>query len=441
MIFIFGLTAVGQTDFSGNINLDGLLSTKEDLPFWFYSNQRGRISETTSVSGLLQGKVTYELSDNSNIEFGGGIYYEDAFNDEIFIDELYAALDYKWLEIIAGSKQKAEVYNGLSASGESILWSLNARPVPGLQIKTAEPVYFSPGGNLAFEGSWNEYYLGDNQGAEKVRLHHKELSLIYRFGAGWTAKAGLQHFVQWGGRSEFFGEQPAGLTDYLRIISGRKGGENSSQTDQDNALGGHLGSWELYITKETRGFTYQFIYNNLFEDGSGSRLANTPDGRYGFFVENRDQNQLINSFIYEFYYTREQSQTGPHLYDNYFDGGVYAFGWTYKGRIIGVPFFSYDSELNEVVNNKFLAHHVGFAGQFSTSIETFPYKVLLSYAHNEGTYFSKLNPEGVDEDVLNFYSKFRILNLPVQADVILGMELNSVEEPKFAAGISLSKGF
>jgi len=31
----------------------------------------------------------------------------------------------------------------------------------------------------------------------------------------------------------------------------------------------------------------------------------------------KDQRQLINSFMYEFYYTRKLSQTGPFLYDNY----------------------------------------------------------------------------------------------------------------------------
>ena len=45
---------------------------------------------------------------------------------------------------------------------------------------------------------------------------------------------------------------------------------------------------------------------------------------------------------------------GPHLYDNYFNNGVYPFGWTYKGRVIGLPFFTYDSDENYIMNNKFI---------------------------------------------------------------------------------------
>ena len=145
--------------------------------------------------------------------------------------------------------------------------------------------------------------------------------------------------------------------------------------------------------------------------------------------------------MYELHYTREQSQTGPHLYDNYFNNGVYPFGWTYKGRVVGVPFFTYDSELNYIVNNKFIAHHIGIAGQFSSYVQSFPYKILLTYSHNEGTFKKPLNIEGLNEDVLNFYSKWRFLNIPLQADLSFGFDFNSIKKPVFGAGISLSKEF
>ena len=224
------------------------------MPFWFYSNQRGRVSEETNVDGWVNGKFQYQLSSNSSLEFGGGVLYNDAFKDEIYIDELYADFNYKWLQVIAGRKQKEELYNGLSATNENILWSLNARAIPGIQVKTNGPIYLSSNRNIGFEASWNEYYLGDNPGAEKVMLHHKNIRVLYNFNHGWSVKAGLQHFVQWGGTSEVFGKQPQGITDYLRIIGGRGGGENSLESDQVNALGNHLGSWELFVTKETRDY-------------------------------------------------------------------------------------------------------------------------------------------------------------------------------------------
>ncbi len=430
-----------QFEYSGSANLEGYYSSEDDLPFWFYSNQRGRVSEDTNIDGWINAKLNYNFSEFSNLAIGGGILYQDEFSDEVFIDELYADFKYKWLQVIAGRKQESELYNGLSATNENILWSLNARPMPGFQLKTVEPIYFKSGDKLAFEASWNEYYLGDNQGAEKVRLHHKELRLIYQFEGGWTAKAGIQHFVQWGGISENYGQQPQGFTDYLRIIAGRGGGGNSAEREQANALGNHLGSWELYLTKATTSNKFRFIYNNLFEDGSGSRFANIPDGRYGFYIEKKDKHRLVNSFIYEFYYTRDQSQTGPHLFDNYFNNGVYSFGWTYKDKVIGVPFFTYSAEENYVINNKISAHHIGIGGQFSNYSQSFPYKILLTYRHNEGTFSRTLNSEGLNEEVFNFYSKWRVLNLPVKADLSLGLDINSAEKPIFGAGISLSRQF
>jgi len=441
VIIFFPKLTYAQIDYSGSINLEAYYSSKEKLPFWFYSNQRGRVSEETNMDGWINGKMIYDFSANSSIEFGGGVLYQDAFKDKLFIDELYANFNYKWLQVIAGSKQKMELYNGLSATNENILWSLNARPVPGIQFKTNRPIFLDSNRKFGFEASWNEYYMGDNPGAENVRLHHKKIQILYNFRKGWSFKAGIQHFVQWGGISESYGKQPNGFTDYFRIIAGRGGGENSAEREQANALGNHLGSWELYISKEFKHTRLNFIFNNLFEDGSGSRGANFPDGRYGVFVEAKDPDQLVNSFIYELYYTKKQSQTGPHLYDNYFNNGVYPFGWTYKGRVLGAAFFRYDPELNYIVNNKFITHHIGIGGQLSIASQKLPYKLMLSYAQNEGTYGSSPGLPEIDENVLNFYSKWRLLNLPVVLSMDLGFEVNSRNEPIFATGISLSRNF
>ena len=173
-----------QAEFSGSVNLDGHYSSKEELPFWFYSNQRGRVSEETNIDGWINGKLNYKISEETSLEIGGGLLYQDALKDEIFIDELYADFKYKWLQIIAGRKQEAELYNGLSASNENILWSINSRPIPGIQFKTRHPIFFSSNGRFGFEALWEEYYLGNNPGAEMVILHHKNLSVLYHFNNG-----------------------------------------------------------------------------------------------------------------------------------------------------------------------------------------------------------------------------------------------------------------
>ncbi|WP_026837177.1 capsule assembly Wzi family protein [Gillisia sp. JM1] len=429
-----------QIEFSGEANLQGMLSSKEDLPFWFYSNQRGRVSSETSIAGWINGKMKYDISNDASLEIGAGVLYQDAFKDEVFIDELYADFKYKWLQVIAGRKQKEELYNGLSATNENILWSLNARPLTGIQI-SSETIYFNSSEKLGFDFAWEDYYQSDHTD-DFAFLHHKNFHLIYNFNQKYSIRAGLQHFAQWGGNSPRFGNQPDGFEDYLRVVAGYQGGEDAGAGDQENVLGNHLGSWELFVIRKFKQSSVQLIYNSIFEDGSGSRLANAPDGRYGIFWEHNNEDKLINSIIYEFYYTRHQSHNVNRWgADNYFNNGTYSKGWAFKNKVIGLPLFTYDKETQLVINNKFIAHHIGIGGQFSSYFQSFPYRILLSYAHNEGTYRSTLNTEDLNEDVLNFYSKWRLLNLPIKVDAVLGLEFNSYKEPIYAGGISISKRF
>ncbi|MDR5589349.1 capsule assembly Wzi family protein [Christiangramia sp. SM2212] len=441
VLIIWSQLSFGQFEFSGSATLEGYYTENEALPFWFYSNQRGRISENTNLAAWVNARTSYESSEKSSFEIGAGFFYNDNSSNKIYIDELYAQYNYKFLSLIAGSKHEKDLYNGLSASNENILWSLNSRAIPGFKIETSRPVYFSSQERLGLEFYWSESYLGDNPGAENVRLHHKQVQLLYNLNENWQFKASLRHFVQWGGISERFGTQPSGFTDYLKVITGRGGGENSIESDQANALGNHLGSWIFSVKRQGKNSSVKFLFNNLFEDGSGSRLANFPDGRYTFFYESSNSEKVINSLLYEFYYTKDQSKTGPHLYDNYFNNGVYPFGWTYKGRVIGSPFFTYHSEYNYIINNKFLAHHIGLSGQLSIFDNLIPYKFMVSYSNNEGLYSVPSGIDELNEDRLSYYAEVKVLRMPIQLNFLFGADFNSDSSNNIGAGISISKHF
>ena len=64
-----------QTEFSGSMNLEGYYSSKEDLPFWFYSNQRGRVSEKTNFDGWMTGRLDYNLSEEVSFIFSIFIFH------------------------------------------------------------------------------------------------------------------------------------------------------------------------------------------------------------------------------------------------------------------------------------------------------------------------------------------------------------------------------
>jgi hypothetical protein len=458
LLFLLAVnTSYSQIQYSGSVNLEGYYSSKEKLPFWFYSNQRGRISETTNVAGWLNGKAKYDINAKASLEIGGGLFYQDGFSDKVFIDELYADFDYSWLEVIIGRKQEPELYKGLSTTNENFAWSLNARPMPGIQVQTSRPVYFNKNEKLGIEFSWEEYLMGNDRYVKGTRLHKKNLHLVLNLEKNWKLKGGITHFAQWAGESPRR-KQPDGFDDYLKIITGREGGEDAGLGDQVNVLGNHLGTYEFYATKSYDDFRVKFIYNHFFEMGSGSRFASFPDGRYGVFYESDNKDALVNSFIYEFYYTKNQSQTVPHLYDYYFNNYDYASGWTYQNRVIGLPLLTTNyyedyrgvSESIKVGNNTIIAHHFGVAG---TLFQTLPYKLLATYRKNYGhyrnvgydgfEYYPADDPRGLiklDKNILSTKLDLQIPNPYLSLNIVFGGDF-SRSGTNVGAGLSLSKQF
>ena len=429
-----------QVEFSGSIHLNGYYSNNDELPFWMYSNERGRISEETNFSGWINGQMNYAISDKSTLEIGAGILYQDDYLNDDYIDELYADFKYSWFQVIAGRKQEPEMYNGLSATNENFAWSLNARPLPGLQIQTSSPIYFNENKKFGLEFSWEEYLMGNDRFVKGARLHTKSIYLVSNFNNDWQLKAGIRHFAQWGGDSTSLGAQADGFEDYLRVITGRKGSDAANMSDQINVAGSQLGTYELYLTKGFYDFKLKFLYNHFFEDGTGSRYANFPDGRYGIFFNKIEQNKLIEAAIYEFYYTRNQSKnsSAPHKNDYYFWNGIYRSGWTYQQRIIGLPFFDYDQDASLIVGNKFMAHHIGLSGVLNSETVNLPYKLFATYIQKDGTLSKSYTPKR-NEIYLNY--EIGLLQNPFNLRVRLGAEYSNIAQPIYGAGLSLSKQF
>lgn len=441
LIFItISLESSAQVEFSGKVSGSGFYSNSEELPFWFYSNQRGRISDSTDFSGLVSAKLNYDLSEISSLEVGGGFLYDDKFSDEVVIDELYVEFNWKWLKAIAGRKQRKELYNGLSATNENFAWSLNARPLPGIALSTVKPLFFNQNKKLGVEITWAEYFMGDDRFVKNARLHSKSLFLMYNPSTSFKLKGGISHYAQWGGNSPVLGQQPESFGEYLRVITGRSGGEEANMSDQINVSGSQLGVYIFELKKSTDNYSLKLIYNHFFEDGSGSRYANFPDGRYAVYFEKKEANSLLNALLYEFYYTKNQSQnsSSPHKNDFYFWNGIYRSGWTYQNRILGVPFFDFDSSLPQIVGNKFIAHHIGISGSVDVLSKAVPYKLKLSFVQKEGTLSKAYSPSRQE-----FYGNYeiRLLQSFIDLDLRLGTEFSNVANPIFGAGVNISKEF
>lgn len=428
-------------NFQAELNMYGLASTEDELPFWLYHNQRGRISSETNFSSWFSGKAVNFFSNGSFLIMGAGAFFDEAAPEPLKPDELYAHYQNSKFYVSIGKKQHPELYNGISSSNRSTLWSLNASPIPGIVIGTTDPVFFRGEDGFGFEAVLAEYFMGNDRYVKGARLHHKKISLVFEK-QEWSVILGFNHYAQWAGvnPSENYGKQPNSFEDYVFIFFGQEGGADASLGDQLSALGNHIGGYEFYLNKEFDDFRIQLFYNHLFEDGSGMRLRNTPDGRYGIFLEKKGKSHYINSVIFELYYTLHQSHTinAIHKWDNYFTHGVYKSGWIYGKKVIGAPFFTRNESGLGMVNNKFKAFHLGVSGRIDPLTESYPYKMMLSYSYNEGTPFERYIPK---QDVFYVNYEMKFWDEFVELRFQFGAEYNSYASPIYGAGIHLRKEF
>src|SRR5690606_12980487 len=104
---------------------------------------------------------------------------QNGYLDNIQLDESFFGFENSWLEATVGRKQRKEIYKGLSASNENILWSLNARPLPGLSLRTTGPVYIFKKAGIGFQASYEEYFTDDDRYVKDIRIHHKSAHLVF----------------------------------------------------------------------------------------------------------------------------------------------------------------------------------------------------------------------------------------------------------------------
>ncbi len=374
-IFSIGFSFAQNNDFNIDIIGYGRLSTEEEAPFWLHANNRGRLDEKTNVSGLIQITNQIDLGGDRFFQLGLSPLYKNGYEDGVKIDEAYFSYLTPKIGVTVGAKHEPDVYNGLSATNVNILWSTNASAIPGIQFFTRDPLFINGDSGIGFMGSLEEYFMDDDRYIENTRLHHKSFHIVYRNDYDFEISAGVQHFVQWAGISEEFGKLPNSFEDYITIFT--SGASNEVGGQEINALGNQIGSYEIKVNSKISDLDFQFIYNHIFEDASGMKMGNFPDGRYAIYVEdNRDSfwgSSWFKAFMYEFYYTKNQSRTRRSSLvdgaDNYFNNNLYRSGWTYKNQVIGVPFILLNENRFRIGTNILAVHHFGISG---TAFEEYP---------------------------------------------------------------------
>lgn len=342
----------------------------------------------------------------------------EAWGSHLMLDELYASLRWQCFTLDVGQKRRAQDFTGadaslgsLSVTGGHVVESGNARPMPGYKITLAPLAVPFTDGHLKIYGDFGDYRTMDERFAQDA-LVHRMLAGVQASAGGFSLDLGLDHYALWGGRHPNGVDMNISLANYLRIITGRNAGSDASLSDQINVIGDHGGAEFIKLAYRGDGWKVTAQHEIPYADRSGMKFKNFPDGvntlHFGFDRKDR----WISDILYEYHYTMFQSgpineekydEFGNPLFDpktantyggdNYFNNGEYRSGWTHFGHSICAPLFfvkgTYDRSWsgNGVTlgfeSNRYRAHHIGIGGML---FRKQPYKIMLTYSINHGTY-------------------------------------------------------
>lgn len=394
-----------------------------ELPFWVHTNTFGRLGNRTTGYAGASSKIDYTVNERSRISVGISAFYRDGVTSELQRNELYVQYERPVWRVVLGSKNPEVSDSYLSTTNENIILSGNTRSLPGILLETTKPLQIF--NRIHIDVGLGHYLLNDEQRfVQNTRVHYKRFYALYNLNGKHSIKAGIQHFAQWGGTSPSLGGQPNGLSDFARIFVGSGGGDNSFDGEQVNALGNHLGSIDAFYAYTHNKGVLSAYHLHLFDDGSGTRFANFPDGVWGLKYKFKNYKDLIIN--YEYIDTRNQSgSSGRSGRDNYFSNSIYRSGWTYEGEIIGLPFFELNQETGlGISNNRVVAHHI--AARISP-IKKLTVTGKMTYLINKGTFASPRIPN--QQSLLNYaridyFTKFGDINFTAGYDINNNNRLN-----------------
>ncbi|GAB3318930.1 capsule assembly Wzi family protein [Larkinella ripae] len=435
----------------------GSASTSAQTPFWLRANQFGIIPTRSPFGTIRAGISASYLYDRTKpaaligkkrrvIGWGYGL---DALANvgpktAVLLPEAYVRGQVWGFEFLAGRRREVVGLADSTLGTGPLIGSGNALPLPKVQIALPDytPIGFTKG-IVSFRGHYAHGWFGNRGPVTHSYLHQK--ALYGRLGKpGWPVRfyAGINHQVQWAGRSEVVtdedriknGRFPNGFTNYLNAIFGTSlaaRGDNIdttqfSKADRGNRVGNHLGSVDLGFEINANRFSLLLYRQSIYEDGSLFYLTNIADGLNGIRFQNRRpaaQGLHIQTVVAEFLYTLSQGGekfTENEKYrgnDNYFNHSQYIDGWSYRGLTIGTPSIPPARDTRPDLprpqtgefplfsnNNRVSVFHLGVSGRWR---QRYTFQLKASMSENLGTY---ANPFPADT---RQFSSVLVVGIPV----------------------------
>lgn len=356
-----------EFDWDVSVSAELLASSEDSNPFWFYTNTFRQRGETTDFTGFIGGELSYQLTENSRLYAGASGFYRNGFDDEFQRKDLYVAFQNRWLRAVGGALHRPVLYEGISLTNRDFLNSGNARPLTGVLLEAPEFLRLSK--NFALDWGIGHYFLNDDRFVSDTWVHFKRLALSYTFHEKNSFLFQIKHYAQWAGTSPVYGDLEDDFEAFVNVFFARKAPEIGEEGERLNAVGNHLGTYLLSYAHRHEDWILEVYHEHIFEDGSGTRLANFPDGTWGANMI-WNSSSFIRGVVYEFIFTLDQSGgTQTSGFDGYFGNNIYRSGWSYEKQIIGMPLILYDRDLeitalnNPIFSNRVRAHHIGLIGQ------------------------------------------------------------------------------
>ena len=415
-VAVLNADAEGWTvDWTASARLSG--TTGEYMPFWARTGEDGilpvRSSGVLTAGADLGYKAVNGIFFESGANLAGALAQKSPLNSKPvygLVDRLYLSAGWKMLRMDLGMKPRRGDLGALSVTGGDIMLSGNARNLPGVNL-SSDWIYFEKGRWVGIKGNLAHYHLWDNRVVSGAMIHDKSIAVKFAFGQNVDLMAGFHHYAQWGGES-----QAQSFRDYVKVFFARRGDAGDSVSDQLNVFGNHLGNEWARLVWRTKQFTMTFQYDKPFEDNSGMRLQNFPDGVWTLQFALSNRKAAVTDITYEFINTtwqsgnvhdrpatdEEMSRQDPSDpwygrvvlggMDNYFNNSPYGSGWTHYGRILGLPLLtpgiSAEGISTGIINNRVRGHHLAVAGVIAHKV---PYRFKSTFTENFGTYSRPLD--------------------------------------------------
>ena len=412
----------------------GMTGGGSHAPFWHTSNRQG-LPSVESSNGYAHFAALGGVHRPSGfgvdygLDLGGGAGLEN----NLFIHQLYADVNFRWLGVSMGMKERWSDKNPYLSSG-ALTWSGNSKPLPEVRAGIPEFVSIPFLGNwVALKGhigygrltddDWRREH-GGNQYVNGVLFHSK--SAFLRFGDlerfPLQVSIGLEMNNLFGGVKYAGGAEtpmPSNAAAYWTVLFPFHEVEQQGNEDGDN-----LGSWHLNFDFALNDWHIGAYYEHFYEDHSswlGIEYKNDMEGNKDFIffgfrrnwfdglfsveVNAPDDIRFFRSAVLEFMNTRglcgpichSASCNTDGMYvieevdgrDGMYNHGIYS-SYSHHGYAIGNPVLvspAYYENGNRFRSNRAQMFHLGVDGGITDNID---YRVLATTTRHWGCYGAPL---------------------------------------------------